>query len=361
VAVHDAVVIEMGVAESRADREAVFRFWYSVYVEELGRYQLAADHERRMLIGPEDDRSWIFFARDGDDVVAGCRMSWGGDGFSDRQIAQYSLRPFLRELPAEHLAIGERAMVAASHRGGSLYGELGVTTGPPMLALGVLLTFGASEPHLVTFYAELGMRPYAQCNAFSEESGYLIPNVVFAQGVEIFGDEPPECVRQILSGDNAVNYALQDGEERYAARLRSAVAALPDDLSVLAGLDPQQLEAIVARSVIIRCAAGDQILAIGGTARNPFVVLTGRLETRGSTGVTTALGPGAMFGESGMFGSRARTADVVATEDGAEILALSERSIRAATQADPQAGSTLHANIAAQLWRRLQDAGGATG
>jgi CRP-like cAMP-binding protein len=230
-----------------------------------------------------------------------------------------------------------------------------------LLDHGVRLTFGASEPHLVTFYAELGMRPYAQRNAYSEEAGYLVPNVMFNHGVESFGDEPPDCVRQILSGDNAVSYAFQDGEDHYSARLRSAVAALPADSSVLAGLGAEQLDAITTRSVIIRCSAVDQVLTIGGTARNPFVVLAGQLEARSSTGAATALGPGSVFGQSGMFGSQVRTADVVVTEDGAEILALSERSIRAATQADPQAGSTLHANIAAQLWRRLQDAGGATG
>jgi hypothetical protein len=47
-------VIEMGMARTLEEREAVFRFWYSVYVEEMGRYQAAADHVNRLLFGPED-------------------------------------------------------------------------------------------------------------------------------------------------------------------------------------------------------------------------------------------------------------------------------------------------------------------
>ena len=81
-------MIELGVATTVAEREAVFRFWYSVYVAEMGRYRDQADHENRLLRGPEDDRSRIFYAIDDDEVVAACRFSWGGDGFSDRQIEQ---------------------------------------------------------------------------------------------------------------------------------------------------------------------------------------------------------------------------------------------------------------------------------
>ena len=41
----------------------------------------------------------------------------------------------------------------------------------------VALVFGASEAHLVPMYSNLGQRPCAPRNFFSDESGYLIPNV----------------------------------------------------------------------------------------------------------------------------------------------------------------------------------------
>ena len=73
------------------------------------------------LVEPEDDQSFLFLARDGDAPVATIRLSWGGHGFSERQIRQYSLAPFLAELPAELLAVGERAMVEPQG-GGEFFG-----------------------------------------------------------------------------------------------------------------------------------------------------------------------------------------------------------------------------------------------
>ena len=43
-------------AETEEEKEAVFRFRYDVYVEEMGRYGAVADHEHRLLFEPEDDR-----------------------------------------------------------------------------------------------------------------------------------------------------------------------------------------------------------------------------------------------------------------------------------------------------------------
>ena len=67
------------------------------------------DHERRLLSDPEDDHSWIVYAavpRGGDvgEVVATTRITWGGDGFSSRQIEQYQLAPFLAEIPADRIS-----------------------------------------------------------------------------------------------------------------------------------------------------------------------------------------------------------------------------------------------------------------
>jgi CRP-like cAMP-binding protein len=247
-------------------------------------------------------------------------------------------------------------MVAPSHRGGTLYSDLGATTAAAQNERGVLLTFGASEPHLVTFYAELGMRPYADRHAFSEESGYLIPNVVFAQGVEAFGDDPPPCIRGVLRGENAVSYAHQDGEAGYLGMLRAAIAALPPDTSVFRGLTDEQLARCTERSLIIRCEVADQILKVGGTARTPFVVLSGRLEARVGDRVTCELTPGALFGESGLLGNHRRGADVVVTDPDTTILALSERVLAKIVLERPEIGSTLFANIANGMWSRMRDA-----
>src|ERR1051325_5221451 len=106
-------------AESEHDREEIFRFRYTVYVQELGRYRGIADHEGRRLVEPEDEHSVIYGARRDGRVVGTGRMSFGAEGFSPRQIDQYSLGPFLADLPAELMAVGERSMVVPELRGSS--------------------------------------------------------------------------------------------------------------------------------------------------------------------------------------------------------------------------------------------------
>ena len=115
---------EVGEAATPEEKEAVYRFRYSVYVEEMGRYQDTADHVGKRLLEPEDETSWIFHAKEDGNVVGTARLSWGARGFSQRQIDEYSLEPFLAEVPHEHLAIGERVMVTPRLRGTGLVDQL---------------------------------------------------------------------------------------------------------------------------------------------------------------------------------------------------------------------------------------------
>ena len=57
-----------------------------------GGTRARADHVGRRLVEPDDEQSWIFYARDDDgEVVGTARLSWGGNGFTERQIEEYGL------------------------------------------------------------------------------------------------------------------------------------------------------------------------------------------------------------------------------------------------------------------------------
>ena len=115
---------EFGRATTAAEIEAVQRLRYSVYVEEMKRYDDVDGAEDGRFAESEDEHSWICYARDGVQVVAATRMTWGGDGFSDRQVDQFQLAPFLAELPADVLGVGERNTVLPSHRGSGVLDQL---------------------------------------------------------------------------------------------------------------------------------------------------------------------------------------------------------------------------------------------
>src|SRR6266852_6272215 len=119
-----AMTVEVFRAQSEEDREELFRFRYSVYVEEMGRYRRAADHRGRRLVEPEDAHSVLYGAREDGRVVGTTRLTFGSDGFSRRQIEGYSLAPFLAEVPVGLMAVGERLMLAPRLRGSAVTEQL---------------------------------------------------------------------------------------------------------------------------------------------------------------------------------------------------------------------------------------------
>src|ERR1700730_11061105 len=66
-------LVRVHVAESEEEREAVFRFRYSVYVEELGRKLGNADHSRRRVEDVDDDKLYtkLLYTTDGDGALTG--------------------------------------------------------------------------------------------------------------------------------------------------------------------------------------------------------------------------------------------------------------------------------------------------
>ncbi len=352
-------MLEIRTATTPEENEAVYRFRYSIYVQEMGRYQTIADHTRRRLADPEDDRSWIVYAHDGTNVVGTIRLTWGGDGFSDRQISQYGLGPFLEEIPAAVMAVGERAMICPAWRGGDLFAELANGTQELITRHDVRVVFGACEPHLLSLYSRY-QRPYATRNINSPEAGYLIPLIAFPRGPEALtglGDGPgtPRCIHDVLDRTGTVSNAMLSEPAAYHQQLHRTLEQLPG--SLFDGLTDDELDRATVHSSIIDCAPGDRILKQGGVARNVFVVLAGTLEVSDHGHPIGVVHPGEVFGETAYLLQQPRSYDVDVTSDGTRILNLSERTLRTLTEHDPVVATKLLGNISKTLCRRLSTAG----
>jgi predicted GNAT family N-acyltransferase len=359
------VTFTFGKAETEDELEAVYRFRYDVYVEEMGRYQGAADHANRRFCEPEDGHSWIFFAREGDEVVATGRLTWGGAGFSERQIHHYHLERYVEELPPEMMMVGERLMVAPRLRGTGLVEELLARTSELNPGHDIRVNFGACEPHLLSLYIGMGLRTYAPKNINSAEAGYLIPIVGFPKGVDALvgvgrgpGDSPstmPRCIQEILEGGGgAVRSPLLVESEAYRAQVDEALHKVArEGISAFDGFTPDEEERCLGRSTIIECDAGDHVVKKGGSAHNVFVVLDGTLEVRDDDRVVAVLSPGDVFGEMAFLLERPRGLDVYAATDGARVLSLSEGTLRKMIAEDAVVAAKLLMNVSKMLCLRL--------
>jgi len=359
----------MHLARTEEEKQAVYRFRYDVYVEEMGRYGAVADHESRRLVEPEDATARIWYAAQAGEVVATHRLSWGGDApFSKRLIHHYQLGPFLEELPAEAMAVGERGMVTPRLRGTDLFQQLGRKSAAFAEEKRIQLIFGACEPHLLSLYLGQGCRTFAKQNINNAEAGYLIPIVTVVEDVEYLrrigsplaettrdhGADAriPDCVDRLIDSSGVTSQRLSPPEE-YLGQVHRALAELAQHrLSALDGLAEDATERALGKSNIIRCSAGDRVLKKGGVARNMFVVLEGTLEVRDGDDLIRVLSPGDVFGEMAFLLERPRAADVYAATDG-RILSLSEGTLRKAIGSDPEVAARLLLNLSKMLCYRV--------
>lgn len=143
------MTFELRRATTAEELAAVQRLRYAVYVEEMGRYHDVTGGDEHRFAEPEDEHSWVFYARDGDAVVAATRMTCGADGFSDRQVEQYQLAPFLAEIPAGLMGVGERSTVLPAYRGSGVLDQLLMFCGMET-ADTLRVVFGCCEPHLLS-------------------------------------------------------------------------------------------------------------------------------------------------------------------------------------------------------------------
>jgi hypothetical protein len=362
-------------AQSEEEKRGVFRLRYDIYVEEMGRYRSIADHENRLLSEPEDETSRIFYAAQDGRVVGTARFSWGGDApFTERLVEHYQLAPFLKELPREAIAVGERGMVVPEMRGSEIFKQLGHETRRFLNAKRVQLMFGACEPHLLPLYIGNGARTFAEKNINSTESGYLIPIVSVLEDIEYlrrigspeaefaedFGDDAriPDCVDRLITRSGSVVSQRVVASGAYRGEINEALSELAENqYSALDDLTEDEMLRCLGRSNIIECRAGDRLLKKGGMARNMFVVLEGTLEVRDGNQLLRVLSAGDVFGEVAFLLERPRSADIFAATDGVRVLSLSEGTLRGLIESDPAFAAQLLLNISKILCLRLVKGG----
>ncbi len=357
-------------ARTPQERDAVFRFRYDIYVDEMGRYRSIADHARRMLIEAEDSTARLYHASDGERVVATMRHSWGGDApFAPRQVTQYGLAPFLATVRPEQMIVGERFMVAASQRGTDLIFRLFQTYLNFVNENRIQLIFGDCEPHLLNLYLGMGFRTYAATNVNSTETGYLIPLVMVPEDLaymrkirspllDILRDfgadaQVPDGINELVSCGSAVLSQTMTPGDVYGAEIEQAMRLAQNPTHLFDGLTPEEQQRCIAKSNAIKCRAGDHLIKKGNVAQNMFVVLSGGLEVRDGERVIGVCGSGDIVGEMAFLLESPRSADVFAASDDTRVLSLSESNLKKLIASEPQLAAKLLLNLSKLLCHKI--------
>src|SRR5262249_44924817 len=150
-------------AATGAEREAIWRFRYEVYIEELKYHYAAADHERRWLRHEEDEQPYttLLYTGAGDGVTGVVQIrAWEPGQVPRHEFEALSLESFPGMERVRVAEVG-RLMTRRSLRGTLLLPSL-MRAGYEFMAgeAKTDLAFVDCSPGLVRYYRRLGALPY---------------------------------------------------------------------------------------------------------------------------------------------------------------------------------------------------------
>lgn len=169
--------IQIHIAQTEAERQAIYRFRYQIYIQELGKQLEKADHQQQILCEPIDENSTLFFVEEQGEIIATCRVAFGCDtAIPDDWKERFELAAF-DVYPCESFAFLSRLMVARRFRGLPLTNDLLRAAYALARAKHIRFAFAHCRPPLVSLYRNMGWRIYRESFEDSEV-GIQMPMVL---------------------------------------------------------------------------------------------------------------------------------------------------------------------------------------
>jgi CRP-like cAMP-binding protein len=298
-------------------------------------------------------------------------MHWGADApFCEEHRETYDTDRFLTLLEPSEMIVATRFLLRKKARGGPITLQLMHAIADFGGQNGVDLIFCDCQPHLISMYQAVGMRPYH--GSFNDHVvGIVIPVVLVGPDVGY---------------SKRIGSPLAPAYEDYQSRvpLEDLLALIPETPSIrtmsaksdaalwqdvqdkltvnekgkgafLVGLDDEQIEGLFRHSHVLESEKGDRVIGRGQVTRTMFFVLEGVLEVKYDGRVVNVLTPGDCAGEISFLHEVPRSADIYAASDGVRLLSLSESSIRKLLETDASAAYQLMLNLAQSLAKKLID------
>ena len=356
-------------ARTDAEREAIFRLRYEIYVVDQRLFVEQADHARKLSYDADDSGARLFYAESDGEVTGTMRLHWGGDGpFSPGLVAPYDLGRFAGVVAPKDAIVLTRFMVRADRRGGATALALIAAVTRFAHEHRAELLFCDCQPHLLRLYTAFGFRTYKP--TYNDPVfGLMVPLVLVASDVEylrsiqspalgmVSSVEPrPELAARILAriSERPPLVRREDSTpEAFFAELGGA--AEHESMSLFDGIALEDRDRLVAQSHILECEPGDIVIRAGQTTRTLYVVLRGALEVLEGGDLVAVAAEGQVVGEVAFLMGGRRMSDVRVAAQGARVLALSDANLRRLIDGDaPLAARLLH-NLARTVCAKLQE------
>ncbi|MGB0721751.1 MAG: GNAT family N-acetyltransferase [Gammaproteobacteria bacterium] len=357
------------IASSDDEREAVYRFRYEVYVEELGKKPSDADHQRRRLQDAMDPTAAQLYAEADGEIVASLRINPTTDA-GRYWTHVYGLENFTR-FPRNRMTMTSRLMVAAPWRGTRVLASLLMAAYRWARKYEFRCDFCNCVPALVEFYEQLGYRRYR--DGFEDpDSGYHFPLVLLLDDMDhLRAVRSPflRAARKLPAHTDTAQWfrgAFPEhahfanrrlmGSDAFWHLLNTKLVEPSGGVPLLQGLDEDERRRFLNAGALIRCKAGDTIIRTGDVGNEMFVVLEGVAEVFGNRDnlhhSLAVIGPGMVFGEIAYLSEMPRTADVVARSN-MELLVMNQQFMQKAMVQMPEVATKVLFNLSLILCERV--------
>lgn len=144
--------------EDPTELEAVYRFRYGIYCEEMRRAQIYADHKRRTIREPLDDDSRMMVAYQNGELVATLRFSFAREADLGYYPALYNMAAVGAAFP-QQVSISTKFMMLPRCRRSTLAVRMIMASWPYGMKEGIRYDFMDCNPHLEAFFTGMGYRP----------------------------------------------------------------------------------------------------------------------------------------------------------------------------------------------------------
>jgi len=367
--------VTIKIAERKEDLEGVFSFRYNIYVRQMNKAILGANHDLGIITDDLDNSSNIFAAIEDEKLQGTLRVTYGRTlsefpGILEENISIYGLQPFMEEIGLRHLSFTSRLMVSPEIRGTTILGRMVSGAYKKALHDGIQFDFCLSAPYLAQMYAQLGYRRY-KSSIVDPSFGYDIPMVLALRDADHLTICRSPLLRFLKQFDpsntnSAVNWFrghFSDALSEYDAQsldLSDTLDSITQPRGILssetvfAGLTIDELQELQTQTFPLRFEADDHLIRKEDQRDEMFIVLSGQLSVTlpGQQSPHTALGPGDIFGEIGLLTSTGRSADVIAQESGTALI-LTRQTMLRLMKNRPELAAKLLFNVGRTLSTRL--------
>jgi CRP-like cAMP-binding protein/predicted GNAT family N-acyltransferase len=360
-------------AVNREELESIYRFRYTVYVEELGREIGGVDHNKKIVFDEEDEKDYALHFYTGspkaiNGVVRIC--AWDQGKIPREHFKTLSLELFDNIADYSVAEIG-RLMIRRSMRGMLILPAL-------MRAVSITLTeekktelvFCYCRPGLVPYYKKLGARTYPG-NMIEGPEGLEVPLIVILPDLAYFksvGSPLVPIIKRYIrsfkrksSSFADIYRVLNKGQvnvETDVSRVwetlqHEFVNAQHKSFSILDSLPDKAVKELSVKGIIMDVAADTLVIREGHAEQEMYIILEGTFEAFSGEQRFEVMGSGDLFGEVAFFreGGR-RTASVRALTRG-KLMCLRRHFLEELAKKDPMVAYRLLFNLGRLLSNRL--------